>query len=66
MRRPASSGFGREAERATVRPRKGVRMIVREATERDVPATLAIYNEIIRNSTASYMLEPVTLEERLA
>ena len=41
-------------------------MIVREATERDVPATLDIYNEIIRNSTASYMLEPVTLEERLA
>jgi phosphinothricin acetyltransferase len=37
---------------------------VREATERDLPAILAIYNEVIATSTAVYSLEPSTLEER--
>ncbi len=36
----------------------------RDVTERDLPAVLAIYNEVIANSTAAYSLEPSTLEER--
>ena len=40
--------------------------IVREATEPDLPAILAIYNEVIASSTAVYSLEPSTLEERRA
>jgi L-amino acid N-acyltransferase len=38
--------------------------IVHEATERDLAAILAIYNEVIATSTAVYSLEPSTLEER--
>src|SRR6516162_11340161 len=38
--------------------------IVREAMESDLPAILAIYNEVIATSTAVYALEPSTLEER--
>ena len=38
--------------------------IVHEATERDLLAILAIYNEVIATSTAVYSLEPSTLEER--
>ena len=38
--------------------------IVHEATERDLAAILAIYNEVIATSTAVYSLEPVTVEER--
>jgi len=38
--------------------------IVREATERNLPAILAIYNEVIATSTAVYSLEPSTLEGR--
>ena len=39
---------------------------VRAALETDLPAVLAIYNEVIRTSTAVYALEPSTLEERLS
>jgi len=37
---------------------------VRAATESDLPGILAIYNEVIANSTAVYALEPATLDER--
>ena len=39
---------------------------VRPATRADVPAILGIYNEAVLNTTASYDLEPVSLESRLA
>jgi len=39
---------------------------VRAATESDLPGILAIYNEVIANSTAVYALEPATLDERRA
>jgi L-amino acid N-acyltransferase len=38
--------------------------IVRDATEGDLPAVLAIYNEVIAASTAVYALEPATFDER--
>jgi len=38
--------------------------VIRDATEDDLPAILAIYNEVIANSTAVYSLEPSTLTER--
>jgi L-amino acid N-acyltransferase YncA len=41
-------------------------MVIREAEEADLPSILAIYNEIIASSTAIYMEEPVTLENRHA
>jgi phosphinothricin acetyltransferase len=41
-------------------------MLIREATQADLPAILAIYNEVIRTSTAVYRDEPVPLEERAA
>ena len=41
-------------------------MNVRDAVEPDVPALLAIYNEVIATSTAIYIDQPTTLEERLA
>ena len=41
-------------------------MHIRDAVEADVPAILAIYNDVIATSTAVYREEPVTLEERLA
>ena len=41
-------------------------VVVRDATRDDVPAILAIYNEAVRTSTATYDLEPVDLSERLA
>lgn len=37
---------------------------VRAATEGDLPAILSIYNEVIATSTAVYVLEPATLDER--
>ena len=43
-----------------------VKSIVRDATERDLPAILAIYKEDIATSTAVYRLKPSTLEERRA
>lgn len=39
---------------------------VHEAVEEDLPAILAIYNEVIATSTAVYALEPASLDERLA
>src|SRR6516165_4900779 len=39
---------------------------VRAAIEGDLPAILAIYNEVIATSTAVYTLEPAMLNERLA
>jgi len=39
---------------------------VRNASLEDLPAILDTYNEVTANSTASYSLEPSTLEERRA
>ncbi|MCH8051249.1 MAG: N-acetyltransferase [Chloroflexi bacterium] len=39
--------------------------IVRSATEADMPAILDIYNEAILHSTATFDIEPQTLDERL-
>lgn len=39
--------------------------MIRQATEADIPEILAIFNENIRNSTAIYMYEEQTLEQRL-
>ena len=39
-------------------------MIIRDASQGDLPGILAIYNEVIVNSTAVYALEPVSLENR--
>jgi phosphinothricin acetyltransferase len=39
-------------------------MELREAGAEDLPGILAIYNEIIANSTAVYSLVPTSLEER--
>jgi len=41
-------------------------LMVRAATESDLPALLAIYNEVITTSTAVYALEPSALDERQA
>ncbi len=40
-------------------------MLIRPANESDLPVILAIYNDIIANSTAVYRDNPVTLEDRL-
>lgn len=40
-------------------------MIIRKAQESDVPAITAIYNEAVIGSTATFDLEPVSVEERL-
>jgi len=37
---------------------------VRDATADDLPAMMAIYNEIVANSTAIYNFKPGTLDER--
>ncbi len=37
-----------------------------DATEEDAPGILAIFNDVIANTTAVYREEPVALEERLA
>ncbi len=39
--------------------------VVRPATRADIPATLEIYNHAVRHTTASYDLEPVSLDKRL-
>jgi phosphinothricin acetyltransferase len=39
---------------------------VRPAQRRDIPAILAIYNDAVLNTTASYDYEPHTLDQRLA
>jgi len=41
-------------------------MIIRDATHDDLPAILAIFNEVIKTSTAVYRDDPVPLEERRA
>ena len=41
-------------------------MIIRDAEDDDLPGILAIYNQILVSSTAIYVYEPVTLEERTA
>ena len=41
-------------------------MIIRPATEEDLPATLAIYNELIPTTTVAWTEELQTLDERLA
>jgi phosphinothricin acetyltransferase len=41
-------------------------MRIEDATDDDLPAVVAIYNEVIRTSTAIYREEPATLEERRA
>jgi L-amino acid N-acyltransferase len=41
-------------------------MVIRPASESDLPEILTIYNDIIANSTAVYRDQPVTLEDRLA
>lgn len=41
-------------------------MILRDAIHTDLPAILAIYNEVITNSTAVYAFEPVNLADRAA
>jgi len=43
-----------------------VAIIVRDALEADLPAVLAIYNDVLLTSTAIYMDQPTTLEERRA
>jgi phosphinothricin acetyltransferase len=40
-------------------------MTIREAVAADVPAILAIYNEVIAASTAIYRDDPATLDDRL-
>jgi L-amino acid N-acyltransferase len=39
-------------------------MEIRPAVDADLPGVLAIYNDVIANSTAVYAIAPVTLEER--
>ncbi len=39
-------------------------MRVRDATEEDLTGILEIYNDVIRTSSAVYVVEPVALEER--
>ena len=41
-------------------------MPIRAAAPDDLPAILAIYNDVIATSTAVYALEPATLDERRA
>jgi phosphinothricin acetyltransferase len=41
-------------------------VIIRNATEADLPGILAIYNDVIATSTAVYALSPVGLDERRA
>ena len=41
-------------------------MMIRDATQADLPGILDIYNEVIANSTAIYTEEPLPLDERRA
>lgn len=41
-------------------------MLIRDAAAADVPAILAIYNQVIRDTTAIYDENPSTLEQRQA
>jgi phosphinothricin acetyltransferase len=40
-------------------------MVIEDATEADVPAIVAIYNDVIATSTAIFSDRPVTAEQRL-
>ena len=40
--------------------------MIRDAAENDLPALLAIYNDLVATSTAIYMDRPTTLDERTA
>jgi phosphinothricin acetyltransferase len=40
-------------------------LTIRDAVEQDVPAILAIYNEVIATSTAVYRDDPASLDDRL-
>ena len=40
-------------------------MIIRDATEADLPAIVAIFNAAVRTRMSSAQLAPVTVEERL-
>jgi phosphinothricin acetyltransferase len=40
-------------------------MVIEDATEADVPAIVAIYNDVIATSTAIFSDRPVTVEQRL-
>jgi phosphinothricin acetyltransferase len=39
-------------------------MLIRDATNADLPAILAIYNDVVTNTTAIYDQRPSTLDER--
>lgn len=41
-----------------------IRTLIRPATEADLPGILAIYNEVIRTSTAAYTEREATLDDR--
>lgn len=41
-------------------------MIIRDACDSDLPAILAIYNDVVQTTTAIYEDEPSTLEQRRA
>ena len=41
-------------------------LVIRDASMDDVPAILAIYNDVVATSTAIYRDEPATLEDRRA
>ena len=40
-------------------------MLIRDATPDDMPGLLSLYNEIIETSTAVYLYQPVSLQNRL-
>ena len=40
-------------------------LVIREATEADVPRMLEIYNDVVLTTTAIYEIEPRTLEQHL-
>ena len=39
-------------------------MRIEDATDDDLPAVVAIYNQVLLTSTAIYREEPATIEER--
>ena len=41
-------------------------LIVRDALESDLPAVLAIYNDVVATTTAVYRDDPATLDDRVA
>lgn len=51
--------------RIIIKQKKGLILMIRQATEQDLPQILAIYNEAILHTTAVYAYEAKTLEDRL-